>query len=303
MAQTKMAPMDDIAKQARQGSVAAIIQVLNERLADSGVRTRAMFVEGVLQLLCEAATPEQLEQSVVVEQIRKILEAIAPRNIRRVNINCRIAREQQLLWLDEISRDPENQLLWSELIILKKPNIFQQLEEERKHKKFAKNKPPLPTSPHSMREQKVFWRGITGGVSVSLLLLLAGWGIYQWLSTKFIIQIQPQAPQASVAPKTSPKATISPSPSKGPSKAPLKAPSKTPDKFVEGVRLAEQANAAGKKAKSSAQWLEIAAKWRKASDLMASINKSDKRYKTAKSRVDSYRKNSQTALKEAEKKR
>ncbi len=296
MAQTKMAdPMDDIAKQARQGSVAAIIQLLNERLADSGVRTRAMFVEGALQLLCEAATPEQLEQSVVVEQIRKILEAIAPRNIRRVNINCRIGREQQLLWLDEISRDPESQLLWSEQIILKKPNIFQQLEEERKHKKFAKNKPPFPKSPHSIREQRVFWRGIAGGVSVSLLLLLAGWGIYQWLSTKFIIQIQPQSPQASVAPKPKPKTAVSPRPSKAPSKA--------PDKFVEGVRLAEQANAAGKKAKSSVQWLEIAAKWQKASDMMASINKSDKRYKTAKSRVDSYRKNSQTALKEAEKKR
>jgi hypothetical protein len=85
-------------------------------------------------------------------------------------------------------------------IILKKPNVFQQLAEERKHKNFAKNQPPLPKSPNSPREQRVFWRGIAGGVSVSLLLLLADRGIYQWLRNKFIIQIQPQAPQASVVP-------------------------------------------------------------------------------------------------------
>src|SRR3712207_5753258 len=120
-------PMDDIARQARQGSVAAIIQTLNERLADAGVRTRAVFADGVLQLLCEAALPEQLEQSVTVAQIKQILEEISPNNIRRVKINSRIVREQQLLWLEEIMRDPDNQLLWSEEIVLAKPNFFKQL--------------------------------------------------------------------------------------------------------------------------------------------------------------------------------
>jgi hypothetical protein len=46
--------INDIIWQARQGSVAAIIQVLNESLVLSGVRTRAVFADGVLQLLCEA---------------------------------------------------------------------------------------------------------------------------------------------------------------------------------------------------------------------------------------------------------
>ena len=49
--------VNDIAKQARRGSVSAIIQILNEKLADSGVRTRAIFEDGILQLLCEAPTP------------------------------------------------------------------------------------------------------------------------------------------------------------------------------------------------------------------------------------------------------
>ena len=122
--------VNDIVKQANQGSVAAIIQVLNEKLADSGVRTRAIFADNVLQILCEAATAEQLEPSELIGQIRHTLEAIAPRNIRRVNINSRIVREQQLLWLDEISRDPESQLLWSQEITLNKPNIFRHLLNE-----------------------------------------------------------------------------------------------------------------------------------------------------------------------------
>ena len=107
--------------QARQGSVAAIIQVLNERLADSGIRTRAVVADDTLQLLCEAVTPEQLEKSTVVERVRSELETISPQRIKKVKINSRIVKEAQLLWLEEINRDPENSLLWSEVITLKRP--------------------------------------------------------------------------------------------------------------------------------------------------------------------------------------
>ncbi|WP_257236962.1 hypothetical protein [Nostoc sp. 'Peltigera malacea cyanobiont' DB3992] len=113
--------INDIGWQAHQGSVAAIIQLLNEKLAQSCVRTRAIFSDGVLQILCEAARVEQLEQSPLVEQIQQILESIAPRHIRRVKINSRIVREQQLLWLKEIDSDRENQLLWSQEITLIQP--------------------------------------------------------------------------------------------------------------------------------------------------------------------------------------
>jgi alpha-D-ribose 1-methylphosphonate 5-triphosphate synthase subunit PhnL len=95
--------VDDIARQARQGSVAAIIQILNDRLAEIGVRTRAVFADGVLQLLCEAATADLLEQSSLVDRLTQILEQLSPQNIRRVQINSRLVREHQLLWLEEIS--------------------------------------------------------------------------------------------------------------------------------------------------------------------------------------------------------
>src|SRR5919199_56521 len=187
MAQRKIQdPMDDIARQARQGSVAAIIQTLNEQLADVGVRTRAVFAGGMLQLLCEAAIPEQLEQSVLVGKIRQILEEIAPRNIRRVKINSRIVREQQLLWLEEIMRDPENQLLWSEQIVLAKPNLFKQLLESRKnHQTTSRKKPTWPKgSSRYLREKNRYWRGIYSGVGLSLLLLFVGWLLHELLAPK-----------------------------------------------------------------------------------------------------------------------
>jgi hypothetical protein len=116
--------IDDIDYQARQGSVAAIIQILNEHFADSNIRTRAVQDNGVLQLLLEAPQAEQLPQNEVVEDVRQVLESISPRGITRVNINSRIVREQQLLWLDEIKRDPQNSLLWSEPITLNRPNFI-----------------------------------------------------------------------------------------------------------------------------------------------------------------------------------
>ncbi|MEB3214099.1 MAG: hypothetical protein VKL39_22315, partial [Leptolyngbyaceae bacterium] len=117
--------IDDITQQARQGSVAAIIQVLNNRLSDYGVRTRAVLAQGMLQLLCEAETTECLERDTLVHQIRQILSSLRPRHIRRVKINSRLVKEQQLLWLDEIQRDPENELLWTEEISLPRPNPIQ----------------------------------------------------------------------------------------------------------------------------------------------------------------------------------
>jgi len=281
MTRIKMAdPMDDIAKQARQGSVAAIIQVLNEKLAEAGVRTRAILAEGILQLLCEAGTAEQLEQSVLVAQIRQILEAIAPRNIRRVNINSRLVREQQLLWLEEISREPEN-LLWSEQIILNKPGLLKQLAEDFKSPKPPKAKPPLPKSTNVLRENRQFRRGIIGGASLSLFLLLVGWAISHWLGT------QPSNSTTEQKPQVAQNATTPP----------------TSDPFAEAVRLAEKTSSAGQTAQTSAQWLDIAAKWQQASDLMATVSSADGRYKTAQNRRVLYRQYSDSAQAEAQRRR
>lgn len=303
-------PVDDVVQQARLGSVAAIIQVLNEKLADSGVRTRAVLADGVLQLLCEAATVEQLEPSVLIEQIRAILQTIAPRSIHRVNINSRIVREQQLLWLEEISRDPENQLLWSREITLKRPNLFQQLFWKRQPRKADPSQSLLTQlSPRQLREQRQFWKGgLLGGATVGLVVL-GCWGLYSRFGMP-LAQLKPTQPElnssqnqldASALPPTDQASTVPQftQPSPRSLAEPLANTDSVEHPFVSAVRIAEKASQKGRTAQSSAEWLELAARWREAADLMASVPATDKRYGTAQKRVLAYRKNSESALQRA----
>ena len=294
--------IDNVSKQARQGSVAAIIQILNERLANDGIRTRAVLAEGVLQLLCEAKTPGQLEQSSLVNQIRAILEDIGPRGISRVNINSRIVREQQLLWLEEVNRDPENQLLWSELITLKKVNSFKRFLEDAATPRQTRN--PLPeSSPRKSLKQRYFWRGLIGGTSLCVLIGLVGWGAWRWISPSLVAP--PDAPDASQSPiETSPPAQDNPAAAPNepePNSAGEPTSPETPDPFVQAVRIAELAATDGRDATTAADWLDLATRWQRASDLMAQIPESDARYPTAQDRVEAYRLNSEAALAEAAK--
>ncbi|MEM8639274.1 MAG: hypothetical protein AAGG51_10725 [Cyanobacteria bacterium P01_G01_bin.54] len=110
----------DVKKQAQQGSMAAIIQILNAQLAEHGVRTRALLIDGVLQLLCEANTEAELEPIELVSRVREILEAIELRHLRRVNMFGRIAQEQQMLWLEEMARNPDHSILWTQTITLRR---------------------------------------------------------------------------------------------------------------------------------------------------------------------------------------
>lgn len=293
-------PIDDIAQQARQGSVAAIIQVLNEKLAGSGVRTRAFFEDGVLQLLCEAAQEQQLEQATLVPKVKQILESISPRNIRHVNINSRIVQEQQLLWLKEIHRHPEAQL-WSEEITLTRPHLLKQIAMDLKQKQLTAARDTLPrsTSPRQIREQQQFRRGILGGAILSLLLVGAIIS-YNWLMSQEQSSGVAGSPTPTAVP-SSPPAT-SPVPVPSPVLSPNQATSNS-DPFVEAVRLAEQAAIAGKSAQSSADWLALATKWQQASDLMAKVPSQDTRYRTAQDRINLYVKFSEAALQEANRKR
>jgi hypothetical protein len=276
--------MDNIALQAHEGSVAAIIQILNQQLVHRGVRTRAIFEDGILQILCEAAQEEQLEQVGLVKEVKKILESLAPRNIRRVNINSRIVREQQLLWLEEINRDPANQVLWSQEITLARPNILKQLFGKSPYQQFANTKKADKktdftktklSSRRWQREQMPLWMGILGGAGLTVVILGLSWLVWDWwrLSNQQITKPVPSSPSQSV------------------------------DNFAQAVFLAEEAAKAGQKAQTAAQWLDLAAKWQKASDLMGKIPLEDPRYNTAQARVKVYRENSEIALQQAQNRR
>jgi hypothetical protein len=295
--------INDIAWQAHQGSVAAIIQLLNEKLAKSGVRTRAIFSDGVLQLLCEAARVEQLEQSPVVEQIQQILESIAPRHIRRVNINSRIVREEQLLWLKEIDSDSENQLLWSQEITLIQPSIVKQLIKDFTEAQAELGKPNFPRTqvsrplvlinkekPQNKPKKKVL-------VAVGLCsLLLLSWVVYAQLGDNLKNLMQLQTSKSLTPENTGARKVKTPL-----SAANNKLSDSSDDQFATAVRIANQASASGKTATASTQWLEIAAKWQRASDLMSRVPQKHSRYQEAKIRTQLYKKYSEAAQKEADK--
>ncbi|MBE9108077.1 hypothetical protein IQ273_01375 [Nodosilinea sp. LEGE 07298] len=274
--------IDDIDFQARQGSVAAIIQILNEHFAEEGIRTRAIQDSGILQLLVEAPSADALPRETVVDQVRHVLETISPRGISRVNINSRIVQEQQLLWLDEIKRDPENSLLWSEPIVLKRPNpvarLWRDLRAPRQRNPFLddvyKKKPTSSSS--------AFWRGIIGGASLALLLLLVGWATKDWLGVDLRL-----GAQSDTASETD--ATAAPAAPAG------------QDPFVLAVRIAQQSVEDGKTASTAAEWLDLAVRWQRAADLMAEVPPEDERYPIAQDRVQTYSANKAMALTEAEK--
>ncbi|MEG4421555.1 hypothetical protein QUA70_23645 [Microcoleus sp. LAD1_D5] len=288
-------PIDDIARQAREGSVASIIQILNDELAQIGVRARAVFADGVLQLLCEAATPQLLEESSLVDRVREILERISPHNIRRVNINSRLVREHQLLWLEEISRDPENQLLWSQEIKLRKPNLFKRLATAHHERQAVAGKRALPriAIPRSMQQPRQFQRGIVGGISLTVLLIAAAAAIHKGLNSPV-----PNSTQAT----TQAVATTPPSEAKPALKISKETVNSAVDSFAQAVRVAEQAATEGKTAQSREDWLVVAAKWQQASDLMAAVPSKHPRYTTALNRTALYRQNSDKAQQEAQNK-
>jgi hypothetical protein len=280
--------MNQIIQQARQGSIAAIIQVLNDSLADQGVRTRAILNEGMLQLLCEANSPQQLEQTTLVTKVKQTLEAIAPNNFRKVKINSRIAREHQLLWLDEIKQDPEKQLLWCQEITLKRPNLFQRWKQSAPTKteiplkqqesgKKRKNYHPQPQKPN----QKLMIGSIVG-----ILAIVGGWVLVEQLTPN----LKPQAKQAVFTVSERSQTTIIPKP-------PV---TEETDHFAEAVRIAIEASAEGIKAENTAQWLDLAAKWQQASDLMATVPPDHPRYQEAQAKIKEYRHNSEIVIKKAQ---
>ncbi len=267
-----MDSVNDIFRQAHQGSVAAIIQVLNDKLADSGVRTRAIFANGILQLLCEAPTTEQLEQTMLTDRVQKILEAIEPRSVRRVNINSRIVREQQLLWLEEINRDPNGQVLWSKEIVLERKNPLKRFLTDWREDRLDSLDRPKTISPHLIREKHQFTKGIIGGLGLSAVLLLGGWGVYTWKNGGSFF-----------APATQSQEDLTPIAVK-------------PDNFATAVRLAERAAEIGRTAQTPAQWRNLADTWGKASALMGTVPASDKRYAIALDRTALYHRYQESAL-------
>ncbi|MDY7024469.1 MAG: hypothetical protein SWJ54_24485, partial [Cyanobacteriota bacterium] len=218
----------------------------------------------------------------LVPTIQSILESLSPRHIYRVRINSRITQPQQLLWIEDINRSPNTQLLWYENIFLKKPTFFQQISGIIQDSKLSAQKWNIPrtTTANLPHKDRQFHRGLVGGLIVSLAALLVSFGVYQWLTL----------PASNEETASTPVETSAPTPEEPPSDN---------EKFTQAVRLAQEAVVAGKTAQTAEEWSEIAEKWEKAADLMESVSSEFDRYETAQDRVSSYRLNSEAALQKA----
>ncbi|NJN31655.1 MAG: hypothetical protein HC824_15465 [Synechococcales cyanobacterium RM1_1_8] len=261
----------DVFDQARSGSITAIIQVLNEHLAEAGVRTRAMGEGGMLQILCEASHRQQLLEGNLAPQIQQILNEISPWGISRARIYCRIVQEQKLLWLKEVKDEPES-LLWTKDIRLNPPPLAHRVwgdwvRSREKSKQRALSR---------LREGGKKTRNFNWAVVASLVAAIAA-GSVALLS--FVLWSGRELPTVSLQAASSQPEPV----------AKL-------DPFAEAVRIAEQAGKDGKVASTSAEWLDLAARWQKASDYMAQVGEDDERYGAAQERVASYKNNSDAAL-------
>ena len=279
---------DNIISQAKAGSIAAIIQLLNESLAHLKVRTRAVLEGRKLLLLCEAEQEEFLNSEVIVPHVRQILEAIAPPNMNRVHFFSRIVREQQLLWTQEIAGSNNAQLLWSEQIVLKRPSLWKMVwgKFQRKVAPTQPNHFDLPRRPSldsSPSKSLAVW--LWGSVGVFLLGGLITIGIKYASQGNSAKQTSASSRSETTAPASTPQTLAS---------TPV-----TIDPFVQAVRLAESAVTDGQEATNRTDWLDLAYRWQQASDLMSQVPAGDDRYKTAQDRVVVYRKNSEAALEKA----
>jgi hypothetical protein len=280
---------DEIKYQARQGSISAIISILNDELKDDGITSKAVLDQGKLQLLCEGDTQEKLDQSQVVEKVKNILNQIPITKFRKVIVNSRITKKDQSLWLEEIREDKKNNLLWYEEITIKKLNIFQQIyvkyqytQKPQVRKKEILNSVARQKIKSQQKSNKNITWELTFGISFGILIIIGGW----WFANR--------SAQTS---QTSPINETTETKPNNETETPVTSSEETEtDPFYEAVTLANSAYGEGINATTQNQWLEIAQKWQKASELMAKVKPDHPRFEEAQTRIDSYQKNSEVAL-------
>ncbi len=267
----------DVFDQARSGSITAIIQILNDRLAGIGVRTRAMDEGGRLQLLCEAAKEDQLAEDLLAPQVQQILNEISPWGVGRVRIYSRLVQEQKLLWLKEVKDNPDD-LLWTREFKLNPPPLMRRMWGDWVRSREKTKEQSLKRIRDNDKKELSFNWAI-------LASLIAAGAAGTVALASFTVWSGREIPLFSLGNKVAEPESTEQAPENDP--------------FAEAVRIAEQAGKDGKTASSSAEWLDLAARWQKASDYMAQVGEDDERYNAAKVRVESYKNNSDTALKKA----
>ena len=270
------------------------MQILNKQLRDAGVNTKiASGEQGVLEILCEAGHPENLDKQRIVDCIQRSLDRIAPRRFQKVHIQSRLTNDTQLLWASTLSQGERRKLIWSENIRINHVSLFQKalkgLGLQSLVKQAAGNVGNQANSAGSKvsraRLKSDFDRWLGNDRRVWLIMgaiaaVSVGWAARDWALLKEQVQLQSTTNPAEDFPSTTGNGADF-------------------DAFNQAVRLATQAADGGKTATTYAEWLDLANRWQQASDLMKQIPRDHPRYTEAQERVLSYRQNSEVALAKA----
>lgn len=286
---------------AHQGSVKAIMEVLNKQLQDTGVSTRvALGANGVLEILCEAGHPENLDKRVIVSRIQRSLDQLSPRPFRQVHIQSCLTNDVQSLWVSTLSFDARRKLLWSEKIQIRHLSWLKRtlrawgikLPKSKRKKRAAKlgftatapssgsrsepNKSEQKApSFHLSPKSKLVAGAIAAGV--------CGWLSHDWWQLKTQVQGEQHHSNGTTMTQTT---TVNSS-------------ELSFEPFNQAVRLAIQASNGGQSATTYGEWVDLANRWQQASELMKLVAPSHPRYAEAQERVLSYRQNSELALAKA----
>lgn len=271
--------MEDLSHRAQQGSLTAMTQILNDELREIGVTIKIAVTEkGVLQILCEAGHPENLDKPIILRYLQRSLQDIAPRAIRDVYIRSRLTNDTQCLWVANLTPEARRKLLWSEKIQIQHLSFWEKLLPPQQK----------PRQQHPLRRRlrlnyttKVILGTMFGTIACGGL----SWLVSDWWQLKF----------RALAPVTVPITVAA----KSDRVTPQGQPAVSEDAFTQAVRLANQAALDGQTAASYGEWLSLATRWQQASALMASVAQNHPRYTEAQIRVLSYRQNSEAALAQA----
>lgn len=272
------------------------MEVLNEQLQDTGVSTRvALGANGILEILCEAGHPENLDKRVIVSRIQRSLDQLSPRPFRQVHIQSCLTNDVQSLWVSTLSFEARRKLLWSEKIQIRHLSWVKRMlrsweiklpksKPQKRSTKFKLAAPPVAAT--SAAERKM--PSLSFSPQSKLVLGAIAAGFCGWLSHDWW-QLKTQ-----VSPNISGSATVTQTSTSGSSGSDLSF-----EPFNQAVRLAIQAANGGQSATTYGEWLDLANRWQQASELMKLVAPNHPRYAEAQERVLSYRQNSELALAKA----
>ncbi|MGB2924202.1 MAG: hypothetical protein WBB82_02775 [Limnothrix sp.] len=276
--------MENITQRAQQGSIKAIMQILNQQLRDVGVSTRVVLgVNGILEILCEAGHPENLDKGKIVDCIQRNLDHLSPRTFQKVHIQSCLTNNTQSLWVATLSQKERRKLLWSEHISIHHQTFFQRVSKSLGLEASAKKLAKAARLRKDQASLNRIWQGdrrvwlVVGAIAAASM----GWMMRDWSLLK--AQQQTQIINENTETQSQNSAT-------------------TPtdfDAFNQSVRLATQAAAGGQNATTYSEWVDLANRWQQASDLMKLVPQAHPRYTEAQERVLSYRQNSEVALAKA----